>query len=527
MTRLPAAFVIVVGLAVSCFFLWQEWQLEGGVWGFPLDDAWIHARFARNLSAGHGFSFNPGEPTPGSTSPLWVLLLAGLERLGIGFIPGALGLGVLLQLLTAGLVYRLADGVARSRWIGLMAGLITALTGRYVWGSLSGMEVSLFGFLSLAGLYYHVRRRGDLGSALASALFLGLATNARPEGYLLFALCLLDNGLSAVFPPRGTGSRKAQYLSGAAVLLVQLVVFATLVLPYLFFSLKTAGHIFPNTYYAKRGVVGPDLGRGLAYLRQAVGLWLFQDNPLLTLTFIPGVFHLLNRNRQGYPANLNLRLVALWVPVFLVVAAIQTPYLQNMGRYLIPLVPVVVFVGVMGALQIAEWMKGIDPVVRIRGRSVSAATALILCLALAYGVFGVWQWGRAYAWNVDNINRQQAELGRWASLNLPPDAIIATHDVGAIGYFSGRYILDTCGLISPDILPYLRKYAYAPGGYREGVYRFLQHRGAQYLITFPGQFPEIINSPRSQVLHVVEYPNNTGGEDVMGIWRLGTLPFSD
>jgi hypothetical protein len=45
--------------------------------GFPLDDAWIFWDFARNLATGQGFSFNPGQPVLGTTSILWVLLLAG------------------------------------------------------------------------------------------------------------------------------------------------------------------------------------------------------------------------------------------------------------------------------------------------------------------------------------------------------------------------------------------------------------------------------------------------------------------
>ncbi len=44
--------------------------------GFPLDDAWIHQTFARNLVQFKEWSFNPGYPTSGSTSPLWTLLLA-------------------------------------------------------------------------------------------------------------------------------------------------------------------------------------------------------------------------------------------------------------------------------------------------------------------------------------------------------------------------------------------------------------------------------------------------------------------
>ena len=50
------------------YFLWEE-QSTAGTYGFPLDDSWIHAQFARNLALGNGFSYNPGVPVSGSTAP--------------------------------------------------------------------------------------------------------------------------------------------------------------------------------------------------------------------------------------------------------------------------------------------------------------------------------------------------------------------------------------------------------------------------------------------------------------------------
>jgi len=35
--------------------------------GFPLDDAWIHQTYARNLGLSGMMAFTPGEPSAGST----------------------------------------------------------------------------------------------------------------------------------------------------------------------------------------------------------------------------------------------------------------------------------------------------------------------------------------------------------------------------------------------------------------------------------------------------------------------------
>src|SRR5215470_1874696 len=52
---------------------------------FPLrggftDDGFIHVQYARNLMTRGEYSFNPGETSFGTTSPLWVMALAVLAR---------------------------------------------------------------------------------------------------------------------------------------------------------------------------------------------------------------------------------------------------------------------------------------------------------------------------------------------------------------------------------------------------------------------------------------------------------------
>ena len=55
-----------------------------------------------------------------------------------------------------------------------------------------------------------------------------------------------------------------------------------------------------------------------------------------------------------------------------------------------------------------------------------------------------------YAAEVRNINDLQVRAGHWIAEHTSPDARVATNDIGAIGFFSRRYILDTEGLVTPD-----------------------------------------------------------------------------
>ena len=42
-------------------------------------------------------------------------------------------------------------------------------------------------------------------------------------------------------------------------------------------------------------------------------------------------------------------------------------------------------------------------------------------------------------------------LALWLRDNAPPGAVVATHDIGALGYFSGRRVVDMAGLATPEL----------------------------------------------------------------------------
>ena len=56
--------VLMLQLAAPRYLLQQ---------GFPLDDAWIHAVYAREVARNGTLAYNPGVPATGETAPLWAL----------------------------------------------------------------------------------------------------------------------------------------------------------------------------------------------------------------------------------------------------------------------------------------------------------------------------------------------------------------------------------------------------------------------------------------------------------------------
>jgi hypothetical protein len=65
------------------------------------------------------------------------------------------------------------------------------------------------------------------------------------------------------------------------------------------------------------------------------------------------------------------------------------------------------------------------------------------------------QWRDNYAGHVRHINQIHVRLARWAEEILPPNAVVAAFDIGAIAYFGEREIVDLGGLTDPALLPYL------------------------------------------------------------------------
>src|SRR5687768_15466656 len=97
-------------LALGLFYLTvSAWGF--GFSGFPLDDAWIHQTYARNLAHSGQMAFVPGVPSAGSTAPLWSFLLSLGYLLGVPFKIWTYGLGLTLLGLTGWTIARLGLGL--------------------------------------------------------------------------------------------------------------------------------------------------------------------------------------------------------------------------------------------------------------------------------------------------------------------------------------------------------------------------------------------------------------------------------
>ena len=444
---LASVFSVGVYLAASAYYY--------GL-GFPLDDSWIHLTYARNLAVYGEWAFQPGKLSAGSTSPLWTALLSigfllKLAPYAWTYLLGALllwGMGLLGEM-----VVRRVSPLYQSRfpWVGLFL----VAEWHMVWAAASGMETLLHALLItivLGMLMSGSRRFMTLG------LLAGLSVWVRPDG-----ITLLGPVIVHALAGREGGKKRWRDLS------LFLIGFASIFAPYLLFNLVLAGTPMPNTYYAKQAEYALWQARPLMDRLGELTLQFLAGPSLALLPGAIGWFVISLRKRDwGTLAGMA------WFAGYIFLYVERLPVYQH-GRYVMPAIPVFFLWG-MAALVEFSSSKFLEPfhwVVAASWKSIAG----ILCAAF-------WLIGAStYAEDVALIESEMVVSAKWVAENVPKGEIVAAHDIGALGYFDNHTLIDLAGLVSPEVIPFIRD--------EEELADYLDERNASYLIAFPEFYPHL------------------------------------
>ncbi len=440
-----AAISIVYLLIVVAHTL----DVNDGNIGALLDDTWIHVRFAEHISQGEGLSYNDGELTAGATSPLWVLLLAIpfalfdpgiMQQVDIAIIMSAIG-----HVVSALAITGFGWWATRQAWVGWAAGVLTALTGRYIWMGLTGMEITTFTTFCILSVWSHmhdVRERRTFSPR--TGIMLALASLGRPEAALLAALIGLD---AFILIPLREHKTPEAISAGIKRGWRGVVVFLLLAGTYPFANWVISGYPVPNTFRAKSqlGNEAPELPRALLWMTNV------DHGPLLILLAGIGTSYILWRARQrgGYSM-----VWALWGPLFIlgVLFLGAERYVVNHSRYVAPSIPFNALAAVVGvwALTQIQWP-------RIQTKMMQYALPVTLV-----GLMGIitvergWPNREQVANDVKQMRAMHIQAGFWFAENSEPDDAIALNDVGAMIHISDRRVIDLEGLVYPKVIDYTR-----------------------------------------------------------------------
>jgi len=505
-------YFLVAGLALLVLLLYVVVAASTGEPGLPLDDGWIHQTYARNLAQSGQWAYTPGVISAGSTSPLWTLALAIGYLLRAPYLVWAFFLGW-LSLSWVGwsgmdLWSTLWPNRADIDWL---IGLILILTWPLVWAAGSGMETLLFIALVLQLLVLYSRQ------VLAGAyrvwllgILAGLSILTRPDGLSLLLLIVLG-----LFIAGGTIRERLLRV------IKFLVTAALLLLPYFALNLFTSGALWPNTFYAKQAEYA-FLWREPLILRFFRLLYFTLGGPAEGLRGISGAHLLLmpglfisgwvSLRRDWSDRRLLLLLPLLWAAGHVFLYAWRLPVLYQHGRYLMPAIPIFILYGLAGWLHLIKIIKErFQTTARLDflWKNFSRLTfALLLIYFLFLGLL-------AYAQDVAFINAEMVSTARWLEKNTPPDTLIAAHDIGAIGYFGDRQLLDLAGLISPEVIPLLSD--------QDDLVSYVKDSGAEYLVTAPGwPYEELTKTEDAILLYSTDYAwTQEQGINNMEIYQVG------
>ncbi len=402
------------------------------------DDAFITFRYSRNLIEGRGLFFNPGERVEGYTNFLWLLVLAGLMPV-LNPVAASKILGVACNLAVISLLFRF--GIERrARHCFWFPAAFLALDPGFCRWSTRGLETSPFALACLA-TFLLVSSRPVL-AGLAG----GAATLLRPEGLLVFSVCIAA-GLG--FERQWRAARRS------------IVSYGAIIGPYLLFKLAYFGDLLPNTYYAKTGGGKLQWFRGLSYLVHGYGA--------AELALVSLAVYLLYRGGWRQAPSRTAFLVAATFACYILLVGGDS---LGVDRFL---VPVTLFLVIAGAPR--RGMAG-----------VLLAASLILQNGwpLKDRLFHPQIYNTAY-----EQGHRLTILGKCLKAHAKPGDSIATSLIGRVPYYSGLFTLDELGLVDRHIAHMsVRGAGFGAAGHEKGDPAYILARRPTFIIA--GRFAELV-----------------------------------
>ncbi len=393
--------------------------LLAAFWEYTQDDVFITYAYSRNIALGNGFVFNSGEHVQGTTTPLYTLIMAIVYRITPDLLHAGNALSALFLLLGGVLALTIPrQGTTRIGQIGL---ILILLTSPLIYVSF-GMETLFYFALLMGSFWLWARGRRSFAILAAAAL-----TWTRADGVVLgLTLCLV-----ALWEVRQTRPiwRAVPWRLGLLYLLA--------ILPWFAFAWLYFGSPLPNTFSAKQ-----ELLKGIKFWTDGWNWWQsFYGNNPLSLLAIPLVgIGLWQALRQS-----TLRPLVLWVILYL---AGYTALNVTAFWYYSAWVATLMLLAIIGGEYIVRRLLTIR---RLSMGPHSRVVLQVVCVAIL-SISGALGFGRSLDFHTppERVATYRL-LGQWLQQHTPPDSTVVVADLGLVGYYAQRRMVDSFGLIVPTM----------------------------------------------------------------------------
>jgi hypothetical protein len=219
---------------------------------------------------------------------------------------------------------------------------------------------------------------------------------------------------------------------------------------------------------------------------------LFAMQPLPTLLAAAGAVEL--ARRAGGPRDRGL-LLATWtvaLPVASSMLAGDGLAAGNFGRYFFPLLPCVVLLGVLGLepLGFDRWRSIAFGRLRLPLAALGVALLVVPALVRSARALPLALAARA------NVEATDLAAARWLAANAPPDALVATVDIGVLGARLPNPLLDLGGIVHPERQRYFERARRERGlDWAPALRAWIEEREPEYVVLFPAWFPLLEREP--------------------------------
>jgi hypothetical protein len=452
--------------------------------GVPLDDVYIHAQFAKNLLHGYGYSFQSGQILTADTSPLWVILIAiggfFTDRLELV----AIAISMLAYLALAPGVYRVArDLFGISEGQARLAGVATVISSRLAWSGMSGMETALAALFMLLVVEEHIRSRKQNCLRAREGILLGLGLLVRPE-FMFVGLLLIVDWIIAAIQDRTDLSSAA-----TAIMLLAGIASPAFLLPF----------VTRSSLISHSSVVQ---GAGITVIPNFAYLWfafkILASNNIILFAFLGAGIWFLRHKPDFY----LLFIIAIGLPIL---QSFIAPQFRHHGRYFFPVFPLIIL------CAIGAWQE-----IEVHSNPKNIVRKTVVVLVILAGLAETGRWSLIEAESVRNIDDQHLAVVSWLRQNMQTTDTLAIDDVGAIGYFLNKPLIDLTGLMTPSLWSLQHD--------QDSVWHAARKMGANLFVIYNRLNPPFYEHHKDSLVLQQEFrvrlPLASSADTIMSIYRL-------
>ncbi|MAT41296.1 MAG: hypothetical protein CL609_03065 [Anaerolineaceae bacterium] len=388
------------------------------------DDAFITFRYAKNIASGYGFVYNNGEWVLGTTTPLYTLVLAVVAFFSN---PDILRISIVINTislwLAAGFLYEMVKSFDKQGAIFISFFFITSPFLR----NFVGMESYFMLFLLILTVYLYRQK-----ISWVAGVTNGLLVLVRYEMIFLSLLFFLwEIWKKKKFP---------YWMVPGGILVLGWIIYATLVF----------GSPIPLSASAK--LIAPKhsfLLGGAAYL-----YLLVKEYPAAIIMILFALAGLLSLVKKR-DLKKEYGLILLFSFLYTVAAALTA---GAFPWYYAPLLPGFSVLVLLGINTFSNPKIFFTPQKPHKKNSQIKKTIRIICFVILISI-QLFLLGNSFVLTKDQFGDSRyaayKQIADYVRLDSNRQATLASFEIGYLGYFSNRYIIDIAGLVTPGLLPWV------------------------------------------------------------------------